>query len=77
MFMFWHQQSLSTFYLFQREKDRVPEDGEKWLKPNSVRHRRVSRLQQPLSHSHEVGTGTGRIESNHRKQTIQVRGDTG
>lgn len=46
---------LKMFYFFQRDKDRTPEDGDKWLKPNTVRHRRASRLQAPLSHSHEVG----------------------
>ncbi|KAJ8317190.1 hypothetical protein KUTeg_005094 [Tegillarca granosa] len=39
----------------KREKERITvDDGEKWVKPHaSVRQRRVSRLQQPLSHSHE------------------------
>lgn len=46
---------LKMIYFFQRDKDRTPEDGDKWLKPNTVRHRRASRLQAPLSHSHEVG----------------------
>ncbi|XP_021378648.1 regulator of G-protein signaling 12-like isoform X2 [Mizuhopecten yessoensis] len=38
-----------------REKERttVDDSGERWAKPHNIRHRKMSRLQQPLSHSHE------------------------
>ncbi|XP_060064951.1 regulator of G-protein signaling loco-like isoform X2 [Ylistrum balloti] len=38
-----------------REKERttVDDGGERWAKPHNIRHRKMSRLQQPLSHSHE------------------------
>ncbi|KAK3095243.1 hypothetical protein FSP39_012078 [Pinctada imbricata] len=51
---------------FKREKEKVPDDSDKWLKPNTVRHRRISRLQQPLSHSHESLVALEHELTNHR-----------
>uniref|UniRef100_A0A8W8MP22 Regulator of G-protein signaling 12 n=1 Tax=Magallana gigas TaxID=29159 RepID=A0A8W8MP22_MAGGI len=54
-----------------RDKDRTPEDGDKWLKPNTVRHRRASRLQAPLSHSHESLIA---LEHDHQGQRMSLAG---
>ncbi|XP_056005277.1 regulator of G-protein signaling 12-like isoform X4 [Ostrea edulis] len=55
----------------KRDKDRTSDDGDKWLKPNSVRHRRASRLQAPLSHSHESLIA---LEHDHQAQRISSAG---
>lgn len=57
--------------LAKRDKDRTPEDGDKWLKPNTVRHRRASRLQAPLSHSHESLIA---LEHDHQGQRMSLAG---
>lgn len=64
---------LSSSYrdLRKRDKDRTPEDGDKWLKPNTVRHRRASRLQAPLSHSHESLIA---LEHDHQGQRMSLAG---
>ncbi|XP_061194561.1 regulator of G-protein signaling 12-like isoform X2 [Saccostrea echinata] len=55
----------------KRDKDRTPEDGDKWLKPNTIRHRRASRLQAPLSHSHESLIA---LEHDHQGHRISAAG---